>query len=376
MSEEIKVSVITLAYNQKEYIAQALKTCINQKTDFKYEIVVHDDCSTDGTTDIIREYERKYPDIVHAYYEQKNQYSQGINVFDLCIGLAKGKYVAICEGDDYWTDKEKLQMQYDIMESHPEIDMCAAGAAELSSDIITQEIRPKKEDAVLSLSEVILGGGRYIATATLFFRKEILLPQNLLPFEKIISFDYANQIKGALRGGIYYKDKQVAVYRRATENSWTMRVEQNQAKRKKHLDLEMMMLRQFDFDTNGEYHEYVEQRLQAYVPFVEQLMVHKEEIDGELKQTVGDLYLWGMGLRGNAIEEFCAQNDISLMGVCDKKNSQIGAKTIYQNSIISTEEVLQNSKVIIASNDLIADAIEQLGYKGEIIRMQKYMRLS
>jgi glycosyltransferase involved in cell wall biosynthesis len=97
-----------------------------QKTDFPIEILIHDDCSTDGTTEIIREYEAKYPDLIFPLYEEENQYQQGkaaeIDFYN--YRRARGKYIAYCEGDDYWTDPLKLQKQVDFMEAYPEYSVC------------------------------------------------------------------------------------------------------------------------------------------------------------------------------------------------------------------------------------------------------------
>jgi glycosyltransferase involved in cell wall biosynthesis len=97
-----------------------------QKTDFPIEILIHDDCSTDGTTEIIREYEAKYPDLIFPLYEEENQYQQGkaaeIDFYN--YRRARGKYIAYCEGDDYWTDPLKLQKQVDFMEANPEYSVC------------------------------------------------------------------------------------------------------------------------------------------------------------------------------------------------------------------------------------------------------------
>ena len=119
------VSIRCLAYNHKKYISRALDSFLSQRTSFPFEIIVHDDASTDGTTDIIREYEEKYPSIVKPIYEKENMYSKDWNCveksIDACI---KGKYVAICEGDDYWCDPLKLQKQVEFMERHSNCYLC------------------------------------------------------------------------------------------------------------------------------------------------------------------------------------------------------------------------------------------------------------
>ncbi len=125
MDEQIMVSVFCATYNHEKYIRKCLDGFIMQKTNFKFEVLVHDDASTDKTADIIREYEEKYPDIIKPIYQTENQYSKGVQIgVTFQYPRAKGKYIAFCEGDDYWCDENKLQRQFDIMESHPECSIC------------------------------------------------------------------------------------------------------------------------------------------------------------------------------------------------------------------------------------------------------------
>ncbi len=122
MEHEVVVSVLMLAYNHERYIKKALESVLNQKTNFKFEILIHDDASPDGTADIIREYENKYPDIIKPVYQTENQYSKGVKIQKTYLyPRVIGKYVAFMECDDYWTDENKLQKQVDFLESHPEI---------------------------------------------------------------------------------------------------------------------------------------------------------------------------------------------------------------------------------------------------------------
>lgn len=125
MSEKIMVSVMCTAFNHEEYIRDALEGMVNQKTDFDYEILINDDVSSDGTADIIREYAAKYPEKIRAFFPEKNLYSQNIDVYyHSFFPNARGKYVAFCEGDDYWCDETKLQRQVDFLEAHPEYTAC------------------------------------------------------------------------------------------------------------------------------------------------------------------------------------------------------------------------------------------------------------
>ncbi len=119
------VSICTLAYNHEPYIRECLDGFLMQKTDFKFEVLIHDDASTDNTAKIIREYQEKYPDIIKPIYQTENQYWKNIGISRTYqYPRAKGKYIALCEGDDYWTDPYKLQKQVDFLEEHPDFSMC------------------------------------------------------------------------------------------------------------------------------------------------------------------------------------------------------------------------------------------------------------
>ena len=121
------VSVRCLVYNHEPYLRQCLDGFVMQKTDFPFEAIVHDDASTDGSAAIIREYAEKYPDIIKPVYETENQYSKHDGSLVKAMNVAMhpdSKFIALCEGDDYWTDPDKLQMQVDFLESHPEYSMC------------------------------------------------------------------------------------------------------------------------------------------------------------------------------------------------------------------------------------------------------------
>lgn len=114
------VSVSVITYNHEKYVRQCLNGILMQEVNFPYEILVHDDASPDGTAEIIREYEAKYPEIIKPIYQTVNQYSQGKAIGKFNRDRARGKYLAFCEGDDYWTDPGKLQKQVDFLEAHPE----------------------------------------------------------------------------------------------------------------------------------------------------------------------------------------------------------------------------------------------------------------
>lgn len=126
MLEDPLVSVLCTSYNHRPYIAQCLDGILNQQTKYPFEIVIHDDASTDGTAEVIRDYVRKYPEIVKPILQSENQYSKdekGI-IGKFMLPLMHGKYISICEGDDFWIDKKKLDRQITILEDNSKIGMC------------------------------------------------------------------------------------------------------------------------------------------------------------------------------------------------------------------------------------------------------------
>ena len=133
-SEKILVAIHCLAYNHEPYIRQCLEGFVMQKTNFRFVAIVHDDASTDKTADIIREYEAKYPDIIKPIYETENQYSKFHDfslggIMDAAIDAIGAKYIARCEGDDYWTDPYKLQKQVDILEKDETLMACVTNCS-------------------------------------------------------------------------------------------------------------------------------------------------------------------------------------------------------------------------------------------------------
>ena len=256
----VEVSVVCNAYNHEKYIRSALDGFVMQKTTFPFEVLVHDDASTDRTAEVIREYEIKYPDIIKPIYSTENQYSKNDGSLDrIQYGRVQGKYIALCEGDDYWTDPLKLQKQYDLLESHPEIDICATAAKTEKNGEITGQIAPVTKDTIISLQEVILGGGGFVATASLMYRTSI--QKNPLPFFNVLRLDYTTQIAGSIRGGMLYLAEDTCVYRLATVGSWTNRMSNDSAKQTAHINRVKKMLMQLDIDTSRKYHDVITKKI-------------------------------------------------------------------------------------------------------------------
>ena len=173
------VSITCLTYNHAPYLRQCLDGFVMQKTSFPIEILIYDDASEDGTQDIIREYERKYPDLIKPIYQTENQYSKGVKVeFVYNYPRAKGKYIAFCEGDDYWTDPNKLQKQIDFLERHQEHVMCSHQYKLYfqKEKIMDHAIRPigNFSDGISFDLSFLIRGGWLFQPLSVVFRKSAL----------------------------------------------------------------------------------------------------------------------------------------------------------------------------------------------------------
>jgi glycosyltransferase involved in cell wall biosynthesis len=195
-----------------------------QKTNFNYEIIIYDDASTDKTADIVREYETKYPGLIKPIYQTENQYSKGVKTINFSLQRAEGKYIAICEGDDYWTDPYKLQKQVDYMEKHPECSICIHAAYRVLPDKtkLKLHVRPNRGNKVFTVEEVIHDNWIF---ATASFLYPAVFNTNRPYFYEIAPVgDYPLIIYLALQGKVYYIDEFMSAYRIDVKDSWSSRM--------------------------------------------------------------------------------------------------------------------------------------------------------
>lgn len=221
-ANDIEVSVYCLAYNHGKYIRDALEAFVSQETTFKYEVIVHDDASTDNTADIIREYAEKYPDIIKPIFQTENQYSKGVRISETYIfPLIRGKYIAICEGDDYWTDKNKPQKQVDFLNSHPDYIACTHNTKRIFMNTDEEEIMYSSQNKEITLKDVSASGGAAYHTSSLMYR---VCRKNRPRFTTIIKNvgDYPLSIYLALSGRIMFFGEVMSVYRFGAKGSWTL----------------------------------------------------------------------------------------------------------------------------------------------------------
>ena len=214
--EQPIVTVWCLAYNQKDFIRDALEGFVMQKTSFPFEVIVHDDASTDGTTAIVQEYARHYPDIIKPVIETENQWHKGGLKHIIKImneKYRKGKYIAFCEGDDYWTAPQKLQLQVDFLESHPEYSMCFHSAKKKYETntrawIDCENIQDKDYDA----TDIFINWT--VPTASVMCRREAMdFYANLKHPERIQNYDIFIFLSCAMIGKLRGIHEQMSVYR-------------------------------------------------------------------------------------------------------------------------------------------------------------------
>ena len=255
-SEPPLVSIRCTTYNHEPYIRDAIEGFLMQETDFPFEVVIHDDASTDGTADIIREYEERYPNLIKPIYQVENQYSkEGKPTTRILNKKMRGEFVAVCEGDDYWTDPGKLQIQIDAMRKYPECDICFHSATMKYQDKSRPDKifgRPRKESGIIPLGEVIRGGGEFMPTASIVLKKDILenLPEWYYTTAPI--GDLFWQIYGSKRGGALFIDRNMAVYRAMAPGSWSTRVKRRDYK----IDVQMKRLKCLELQKEDLYIEY------------------------------------------------------------------------------------------------------------------------
>ena len=266
---EIMVSVLCLCYNHEPYIKDALDGFVKQKTTFPFEVLIHDDASTDKSAEIIREYEAKYPDIIKPIYQTENQHSQGIKIVkEFLLPKVRGKYIAFCEGDDFWTDENKLQKQVDFLEANPEYTVCThntiicvmktahEGEERIYFPTGNKEITP--EEAILKvpvyhLSSVLVKTDFYLATRPAWM--------NMLPGVG----DFPNAIYFSISGRVMFLgDEIMSYYRNGTPGSWTTRVH-NVFRKRIAINWKIMkMLREVDKYYNYQYHTVVRRAILNY----------------------------------------------------------------------------------------------------------------
>lgn len=216
-SNDPKVSILCVTYNQEKYIRETLDSFLMQKTDFPFEILVHDDCSTDETKNIISEYAKKHPSIIRPIFEESNQFSQGrVDFVKNMFVQARGQYIAVCEGDDYWTDKRKLQKQVEFMDNNPTCSVVFHPVRMIFEDGKHEAtIFPDRKDD-FDIKHLIMRHN-FAQTSSVMYRKVDYGKFNV----NVSPGDIYMLLYSAQSGGIGFIDSVMSTYRRHDKGVWS-----------------------------------------------------------------------------------------------------------------------------------------------------------
>ncbi|WP_298973438.1 glycosyltransferase [uncultured Psychrobacter sp.] len=218
------VSIVCITYNHERYIRDALNGFLMQKTDYPFEVLIHDDASKDNTADIIRDYEQRYPNIIKPIYQTENQYSKGIKISPTFnFPRAQGDYIALCEGDDFWTCSDKLSRQVSFLRKNPKIFLSIHRAHICMDNQITDVSTSHGEsETVLSSKLVYTTAGQFCPTASMVIARDkvAVMPEF---FARVPIGDFFLEAISAI-GGVHYLPEVCSVYRLGSSGSWTNRV--------------------------------------------------------------------------------------------------------------------------------------------------------
>lgn len=264
MADKIDISICCITYNQARYVNKMLESILEQKTDYTYEIIIHDDASTDETADIVRGYAKRHPNIIRTILQKENQFSSGKTniLFDQLFSVAKGEYIAVCEGDDYWCCKEKLDKQIKFMKLHPECSMCTH-----KTRVVQEDGKATNKTIPTYAVRIITSGKEYLKkclevdshlfhTSSIFFKRQCL--DGII--ESTPGFISQTPVEDralfwllATKGEIGYIDLEMSCYRSMSVGSWTSTMEASYVKKyQKNLAL-LKMARLFNEYTKGEF---------------------------------------------------------------------------------------------------------------------------
>lgn len=207
--DEILLSVCMVSYNQELYVREALDSVLMQKTDFAYEVIVSDDCSKDATVAILNEYAAKYPNVRVIAGKRNVGYP---NNQRRSLEAANGKYIALCDSDDYWTDPYKLQKQVDYMESHPECAICFHNVMHIYDGTTAHRslLVPLDFPSELTIEDVI-SRRWFLATNSEVFRREYISFPDW--YDSVLHIDYVLNLIISQYGTLHYMPDVMSVYR-------------------------------------------------------------------------------------------------------------------------------------------------------------------
>lgn len=298
-NSKYKVCIRCDTYNHSQFIVNAMDGFVSQETSFPFVATIIDDASTDNTSQVIVDYLDRYFDFDEPEVAFRNNTDYGSVLFArhklnkncffailllnenhysqrkrknpyLKPWVDNSEYIALCEGDDYWIDSAKLEKQVTYLDTHEECEMIACSSYWSIEGVLEERNYASKEPRVLSVEEVIRGGGSFVPTCSLVYKRRYFydIPQ----WRKIANVgDYPLQIQGALEGNLFYLPEAMCVYRRGQKGSWADRFYNNQEMRLKHQRAELTWMAELDRSTKHRFQSVVFER---FIPSIHILFVN------------------------------------------------------------------------------------------------------
>lgn len=268
--KDIMVSVCCITYNQEKYIRQCLDSIFMQKTNFEFEVIINDDASADATPSILKEYKEKYGDKLQLILQQENQYSKGVVILkDIVFPRTRGKYIAFCEGDDFWVDEYKLQKQCDAMEENRTASWCThyVQCVNEQGENIEGITLPPSNNNIISSREMtseqtidfMVKNG--IQLTSYFIRSERFrgFYEDTPEFVKIAPVDDEAIVRYcAGTGNMVFIPERMTCYRMQALGSWTSSNDTNNEKMHHHYVEMLKMIQAFDDFTDHKYAASIE----------------------------------------------------------------------------------------------------------------------
>lgn len=261
MSDSVMLSVCMVSYNQQAYIKDAIESVLKQKTTFSYEVIISDDCSQDQTLDILRGYESKFPDKVRIITGEVNIGYP--NNQRRSLEAAKGKYIALCDCDDYWTDSYKLQKQVDYLEGHPECAICFHNVMHIYEDNLTPRslLNPLDFPSELTAKDVIIRKWFLPTNSEVFRREYLIFPEW---YDNVLHIDYVINLLISFKGFLHYIPDVMAVYRHTNISVNAQHKDGDFGYMLFHCKTMKTILINIKDECESIYHPLIEQRLREY----------------------------------------------------------------------------------------------------------------
>lgn len=256
------VSICCITYNHEKYISDTIESFLMQETSYPFEIIIHDDASNDNTKSIIEFYRNKHPDIIKVISQKENQYSKGKKVlFDYVLPEVNGKYIAFCEGDDFWKSKYKLEKQISFLEGNKTYSSCfhSVEIVNLDKSVTGRYLGPKGKGNMQSkLSKNVQGG--FIHISSLVIKSDILKPNLPNWVLKSQHGDVALALLASVYGKVYFLDDPMSCYRIGVENSIMTKLRKQSSDKNKQIEYHFqrnIFLKEVDKYYGYKYHEEI-----------------------------------------------------------------------------------------------------------------------